>query len=100
MAGRSARSARSNTTGSRFNVHGTHVIWIAVDAMGGDAAPGPVIDGAVAALGDADLGGLPAGPGDRIEAELRRHPGVDRDRVRLVEAPEVIAMEESPSSAL
>src|SRR3954470_3522171 len=68
--------------------------------MGGDAAPGPVVDGAVAALGDADLGVVLAGPTARIEAELRRHPGVDRDRVRLVEAPDVIAMEEPPTAAL
>jgi len=76
------------------------VIWIAVDAMGGDAAPGPVIEGAVAALGDRDLGVVLAGPIDRIEAELRRHPEADRDRVRLVEAPDVVAMAESPAAAL
>jgi phosphate acyltransferase len=76
------------------------VIWIAVDAMGGDAAPAPVVAGAIAALGAGDLGIVLAGPIERLEAELTRHPDVDRDRVRLVAAPDVVAMEESPSAAL
>ena len=76
------------------------MIWIAVDAMGGDDAPGHVVDGAVGAIGGADLGVVLVGPAERLDGELRRHPGVDRGRVRIVDAPEVVTMAESPSAAL
>ena len=74
--------------------------WIAVDAMGGDEAPQHVIDGALLAARDVDLGLALVGPVDRIADELRRHPDVDRRRIRLVEAPDVVTMEESPTAAL
>ena len=76
------------------------MIWIAVDAMGGDDAPRHVVDGALAAARDVDLGVVLVGPVARLEAELRRHPDVDRRRVRLVDAPDVVAMDESPAAAL
>jgi phosphate acyltransferase len=76
------------------------MIWVAVDAMGGDAAPRHVVDGAVAAAGDADLGVVLVGPIARIEEELRRHPGVDPGRVRLVDADEVVLMEEGATASL
>ena len=40
------------------------------------------------------------GPTSLIESELARHPDVDRSRVRVIEAPDVIAMEEAPARAL
>ena len=76
------------------------MIWIAVDAMGGDDAPRHVIEGAVAASRDADLGVVLVGSSARIDDELRRHPGVDRSRIRLLDAPEAVTMAESPTSAL
>jgi phosphate acyltransferase len=76
------------------------MIWIAVDAMGGDEAPRQVIDGALAAVRDVDLGVVLVGPGDRVDAELRRHPGVDLTRIRLVDAADVVSMEEAPAAAL
>ena len=76
------------------------MIWIAVDAMGGDDAPRHVVDGALDAARDVDLGVVLVGPAARIEAEMRRHPGADHSRVRLVEAPDVVAMDESPTAAL
>src|SRR5450759_588690 len=76
------------------------MIWIAVDAMGGDGAPRHVIDGALAAARDVDLGVMLVGPTELLDAELRRHAGVDRSRSRLVEAADVVTMEESPSAAL
>lgn len=68
--------------------------------MGGDAAPRPIVDGALAAARHLDLGLLLVGSPARIEAELARNPGVDFDRVRVVAADAVIAMEESPAAAL
>src|SRR5688500_13474190 len=76
------------------------MIHIAVDAMGGDEAPGHIVDGAVAASRHFDLGVTLVGPTDRLEDELSRHPGVDRDRVRIVHADAVIDMAESPAAAL
>jgi glycerol-3-phosphate acyltransferase PlsX len=73
---------------------------IAVDAMGGDLAPGPIIDGAVAAARHLPIGLLLTGPHDVLERELARH----RDRgsldIELVDAPEVIGMAEPPALAL
>jgi glycerol-3-phosphate acyltransferase PlsX len=76
------------------------MIWVAVDAMGGDYAPRHVVDGALAAARHFDLGVALVGRSAILEAELVRHPDVDRDRTRVVEAPDVIAMEESPAAAL
>ena len=76
------------------------MIWIAVDAMGGDAAPRVAVDGALAAARHFDLGVALAGPIELLESELARHADVDAARVRLVDAPEAIGMEESPAAAL
>ena len=76
------------------------MIWVSVDAMGGDYAPRHVVDGALAAARHFDLGVALVGPSARLEAELARHDDVDPHRVRIVEAGEVVAMEESPAAAL
>ncbi len=76
------------------------MISIAVDAMGGDLAPQPVVAGAVAASRHFDLGVLLVGRREDLERELKRHPFVDRDRVQVVDAPDVVGMEESPAAAL
>ncbi|MGE3955299.1 MAG: phosphate acyltransferase PlsX [Vicinamibacterales bacterium] len=76
------------------------MIWIAVDAMGGDTAPGLVVDGALAAARHLDLGVVLVGPVSRLEAQVERVSGVDASRVRFVEAGAVIDMVESPAAAL
>ena len=76
------------------------MIWIAVDAMGGDYAPRHAVDGALAAVRHFDLGVALAGPAATIEAELARHVDVDRARVRILDAPDVVAMDETPARAL
>ena len=76
------------------------MIWIAVDAMGGDEAPRNIVDGALAAVRHFDLGVLLVGSAGAIEAELERAADVDRRSVRVVDAPDVVTMEESPVSAL
>jgi len=76
------------------------MIWIAVDAMGGDFAPRHVVDGALAAARHFDLGVSLVGPVATLEGELARHPDVDPARVRLVSAADVVAMAESPAAAL
>src|SRR5712691_6534943 len=79
---------------------GTQMIWIAVDAMGCDDAPRHVVDGALAAARHFNLGVTLVGPTAVLDAELRRHADVDPRRIRVVEAPDVVTMAESPSAAL
>src|SRR5882762_7430164 len=74
--------------------------WIAVDAMGGDYAPRLVVDGALAAARDFEFGVALVGPSDLLQTELRRHTDVDPTRVRVVDAPDVVTMDESPAAAL
>src|SRR5262245_19551838 len=68
--------------------------------MGGDFAPGHVVDGALAAVRHFDLGVTLVGPTAVIESEVARHPDVDGTRVRLVNATDVIQMDDSPMAAL
>jgi glycerol-3-phosphate acyltransferase PlsX len=76
------------------------MIWIAVDAMGGDEAPAHVVDGALAAARHFDLGVALVGPTARVRAELDRHEGVDAHQVRVVDADAVVDMTEAPAAAL
>ncbi len=73
---------------------------IAVDAMGGDHAPGAIIRGAIAALDDrADLELTLVGKEDVIQDELTSLE-FDAGRVRVVHASEIVAMDESPMDAV
>jgi glycerol-3-phosphate acyltransferase PlsX len=77
--------------------------WVAIDAMGGDYAPRNVIDGALAASRDLEVGVALVGPAAIVEAEIARYAangGVDRARIRVVDAPDTVAMDEMPSAAL
>ena len=76
------------------------MLWIAVDAMGGDAAPARIVDGAIAATRHFDLGVILVGSSEPIEAVLAGHAGLDRQRVRVVHAGEVVEMHEPPTAAL
>jgi glycerol-3-phosphate acyltransferase PlsX len=78
------------------------VIRVALDAMGGDHAPRAEIAGVSLALQD-----LPAtfeihliGRADVIEEELAGHPEINRTRIIVHHAPEVISMEEPPLQAV
>ncbi len=74
---------------------------IALDAAGGDFAPGAPVAGAVGALPD-----LPAtaeivllGPQAEVEAELAKHGDVS-GRIRVVDAPQIVGMAEKPLAAV
>lgn len=78
------------------------MIRIALDAMGSDNAPRVEVEGAAQALRD-----LPpefriqlVGRTADIEAALAATAGVDRSRIDIVEAPEVVGMGEKPLAAL
>jgi len=78
---------------------------IALDAMGGDYAPGPIVAGAVQAVADMpELTVILVGQEDKITAELDQLAAsgvtVPRDRLPIVHAAEVIGMEDKPVEAL
>lgn len=75
---------------------------IAVDAMGGDDAPSVVVKGAIEATQAAgsDVQVLLFGPEARVHEELAQHASPRDLPIQVVDAPEVIAMGESPSSAV
>ena len=78
------------------------MVRIALDAMGGDSAPATEVEGAATALRElpptfaVDLVGRTA----MIEAELARYPDLDRSRIGVVEAPEVVTMADKPLDAV
>jgi glycerol-3-phosphate acyltransferase PlsX len=82
-------------------------IRIALDAMGGDAAPRETVQGAVLAVQDAELRHLAGGPfevvlvGRRedIERELPSGNSKLRDLLPIVDAREVVEMHEHPVQA-
>ncbi|HEV3061566.1 MAG TPA: phosphate acyltransferase PlsX [Vicinamibacterales bacterium] len=79
------------------------MIWIAVDAMGGDNAPHHIVDGALAATRHFAVGVALVGPAAVLEAVVAtriERGDAERSRVRIVDAPAAIAMDESPAAAL
>ena len=78
------------------------MIRIALDAMGGDNAPHVEVEGTAMALRE-----LPpvfrvqlVGRTAEIEAALKQHSQIDRSRLELIEAPEVVGMGEKPLAAI
>ncbi|HXE58923.1 MAG TPA: phosphate acyltransferase PlsX [Gemmatimonadales bacterium] len=78
------------------------MIRVALDAMGGDNAPQVEIAGALRALAELPTGSVIqlVGRTEAIEAELARHADIDRNRLEIHEAAEVIGMGEKPLAAL
>jgi glycerol-3-phosphate acyltransferase PlsX len=74
-------------------------VIIALDAMGGDRAPHEPILGAVEAARESGLEVALVGRSDLIESDLARQ-GPPPPGLRIVEAREVIAMDESPAQAV
>ena len=64
------------------------MIRVAVDAMGGDRGPEEIVAGALAAATDT-VKPILVGPND-----------LDTQGLELIEAPDVIAMEEKPTEAV
>lgn len=72
---------------------------IAVDAMGGDRAPGVVIKGAVEAAREWDIPIILVGDTELISQELKRYPA-DHLPICIKHASEVVGMDESPAYAI
>ena len=74
---------------------------IAIDAMGGDFGPRNIVQASLACLiATPSLHLILVGQASLIEALIARQSGVDRSRLHVVNATEVIAMDERPSQAL
>jgi glycerol-3-phosphate acyltransferase PlsX len=72
---------------------------IAVDAMGGDHAPARVVDGAVAAARQGIAVDL-VGRAPVVHSELARHSDAATLDIRVIDAPDIIEMDEPAALAL
>ena len=77
-----------------------NMITVAVDAMGGDNAPGEIIKGAVLAIQEKkDIKVVLTGDEDIIRKELGSYD-YDKERLQIVHAPEIITNCEAPVLAI
>lgn len=74
-------------------------VRVALDAMGGDNAPGEIVLGAIQAAREYSIGVYLVGREDVIRAELAKHNTQGLD-LPIVHTDEVIEMEEHPASAV
>ncbi len=72
---------------------------VALDAMGGDHAPATTVQGAIEAVERHGLTVLLVGREAAIKRELARHHHRG-DGIEIVDAPEVVAMDEAPTALL
>jgi glycerol-3-phosphate acyltransferase PlsX len=73
---------------------------IAVDAMGGDNAPAEIVRGALRALSEHGIAVTLVGRREAVEAEFRSAGAVTPDGITIVDAREVIEMNEHPANAV
>ena len=73
---------------------------IVVDAMGGDHAPGSIIEGAVMAVKECDVEIALTGLSGLIEAELSKYEDWMDLPIEVVHAEDVVEMHEAPSKVL
>ncbi len=91
--------ARRQHSSAGENARAANALPIALDAMGGDYAPGEVVLGAIEAARELHIAVTLVGPQDTVRAELSRHDtaGLPLD---VVHADEVIGMDEHPAEAV
>jgi glycerol-3-phosphate acyltransferase PlsX len=75
------------------------VLTIALDALGGDHAPRPEVEGAVRAARTLGVKVLLVGQGDLVKAELVKHDGYRDLPIEIVHASERITMHDAPAKA-
>ena len=76
---------------------GRSTVTVAVDAMGGDRAPGEIVAGALAAAAQLDVDVLLVGDLDQLAEHL---PSALPSGVELLHASEVVAMDDDPAAAI
>lgn len=73
---------------------------VALDAMGGDNAPGEIVKGAVDAVNEyTNIEVVLVGDSEKVEAELLRYQ-YDKERISVVHTTETISMDEPPVNAI
>jgi len=77
----------------------SRLVRVAIDAMGGDFAPGEIVSGAIQAAKDLGVEIILVGPKTEIEREINKID-ITNLPVRLVEASEVIVDGEQPAVAV
>ena len=77
------------------------MIKVALDAMGGDNAPAAIVEGAILAAKEnqGKFQILLVGPEDVIKAQLAAF-GYDGAGMEIVHAPDIVAMDDSPTVVL
>ncbi|WP_208598667.1 phosphate acyltransferase PlsX [Pseudomonas guineae] len=74
---------------------------IAIDAMGGDFGPHCIVPACISCLVEhPSLHLVLVGQSELVESLIARHPGVDRARLRVEHADEIIGMNDQPALAL
>lgn len=77
-----------------------NIVKVALDAMGGDNAPGEIVKGAVAAIKErSDIHVTLVGKQELIQEELAQCQ-YDIDRIDIIDARETISMDEPPVMAI
>ncbi len=74
-------------------------VHVALDAMGGDNAPGEIVLGAVQAAREYHMGVYLVGREDAIRAELAKHNTAGLD-LPIIHTDEIIEMDEHPATAV
>lgn len=76
------------------------MIRVALDAMGGDNAPGEIVKGAVDAVNEyTNIEVVLVGDSEKVEAELLKYQ-YDKERISVVHTTETISMDEPPVNAI
>src|SRR5207248_824414 len=73
---------------------------IALDAMGSDRAPKPEVEGAILAARHYEVEVLLVGREEQVRAELQNHPSAEGLPIKVVNATEVIEMNEKAAQAV
>ncbi len=78
------------------------MVKVALDAMGGDNAPSVVIEGALSAVREFNgkLIVVLTGPQEIVRAELAKHGEESNPWIEVIDAPQIVEMDESPSNVL
>ena len=75
------------------------MLTIALDALGGDHAPRPEVEGAIQAVQSYPVKVLLVGQEDVVSRELEKHDGYRDLPIQVVHATERVTMEDSPAKA-
>ena len=74
-------------------------MWVAVDAMSGDFGPAGLVEGSVDAVNQFGYSVVLVGDEEILSEELLKYE-YDTSKIRVVHAPDVIGMNDSPSVAV